>query len=193
MQGYRPIIAINIVVLLILCVVVAYFAECHDGAGRGTAGNVAAEDAAAKDATGKATIGSAVAATSDDAVAGTAIAGLPDVTLNFGGETVTVTPFIPDFRPEDYARNLVEVQPGLDLDERELFDGTTGHLWAVSITTQAVYEVEEVYLDAQHRRLYLRAINKQGEPPSSGHFCLEDGFTREAGVREPWPESSAIR
>ena len=179
MQRYRPIIAINIVALLILCVFVVHFAGFRGGAGQATAGNVASDVATAKDATAKATTGSGVAAAADDAVTGRAISGSPDVIFNFAGETVTVTPFIPDFRPEDYARNLVEVHRDVNPDNGEFYDGTTGQLWAVSITTGVVYEVEQLYLDAQHRRLYMKTIRKQGEPASWGHFPLSDGFASE--------------
>jgi hypothetical protein len=175
MQGYRPIIVINIVALLILCVFVVHFAGFHGGAGQASAGNVAAEVATAKDATpkdaiAKATTGSAVAAAADDGVTVTAIAGSPDVILNFGDETVIATPFFRDFRAEDDARNHVEVHRGVGTDEfanaGELYDGTTHKLWGLSMTTQAAYEVEELYLDAKHNRLYVKAIVKQGETAS---------------------------
>ncbi|HEX4053859.1 MAG TPA: hypothetical protein VHX86_06310 [Tepidisphaeraceae bacterium] len=178
MQRYRPIIAINIVALLILCVFVVHFAGFRGGDGQATAGNVASEVATAKDATDKATTGSAVAA--DDAVTGTATSGSPDLIFNFAGEKVTVTPFIPDFHPEDYARNnLVDVHRDVNPDNGEFYDGVTGQLWAVSITTQAVYEVEQLYLNAQHRRLYMKTISKQGEPARWGYFPLSDGFACE--------------
>jgi hypothetical protein len=186
MQGYRPIIAINIGVLLILCVFVLHFAGFHGGAGQATAGNVAAEVATAKDATredatAKATTGSAIAAPTDDAVTVTAIAGSPDVILSFAGETVHATPFIPDFRPEDDTGNLVEGKSGLNSNEvgiaRELYDGTTGQLRALSMTPQAVYEVEQLYLDAQHRRLILKDIEKQGEPANWDFFRLSGTLT----------------
>ena len=71
MQGYRPIIAINIVVLLIVCVFVVRFAGWHGGAGKATAasaapGDVAANEAVGKDAATNSTNGSAVAAPADD-------------------------------------------------------------------------------------------------------------------------------
>jgi hypothetical protein len=179
MQRYRPIIAINIVVLLILCVCVVRFAGFHGGTGQATAGNVASKVATAKDATAEATTGSGVAAAAADAVTGTATWGSPDVTFDFAGETVTVTPFIADPRPEDYARNLVEEHRDVNPDSGEFYDGATGQLWAVSIKTQAVYEVEQLYLDAQHRRLYMKIISKQGEPASWGYFPLSDGFAGE--------------
>jgi hypothetical protein len=179
MQRYRSIIAINIVALLILCAFVVHFAAFREDTGQATAGNAAAEVATAKDATAKATTGSAIAAAADNAETGRAIAGSPDRIFNFAGDIVTVTPFIPDSRAEDYARNLVEVHRDVNPDNGEFYDGTTGQLWAVSITTGAVYEVEQLYLDAQHRLLYMKTITKQGEPARWGHFCLSDGFARE--------------
>jgi hypothetical protein len=186
MQGYRPIIAINILALLIGCVFTVCFVGRDGGAGKATADNPAAEDAAAndavtknateKDTTATAATGSAVAAAADDAVTG---AGSPDLVFNFAGEKVTVTPFIPDFHPEDYARDLVEVHRDVNPDNGEFYDGTTGQLWAVSIATGAVYEVEQLYLDAQDRRLYMKTIEKQGEPARWGHFPLSDGFANE--------------
>jgi hypothetical protein len=140
---------------------------------------VASEVATAKDATAEATTGSGVVAAAEDAVTGTATSGSPNLIFNFAGEKVTVTPFIPDFHPEDYARNLVEVHRDVNPDNGEFYDRTTGQLWAVSITTQAVYEVELLYLDAQHRLLYMKTIEKQGETARWGHFCLSDGFARE--------------
>jgi hypothetical protein len=179
MQRYRSIIAINIVVLLILCVFVVHFAGLRCGAGQATAGSVASEVATAKDATAEATTSSGVAAAAGDAATGTATSGSPDLIFNFGGEKVTVTPFILDSHPDDYARNLVEVHRDVNLDNGEFYDGATGQLWAVSITTQAVYEVEQLYLNAQHRRLYMKIISKQGEPARWGYFPLSDGFASE--------------
>jgi hypothetical protein len=45
------------------------------------------------------------------------------------------------------------------------------------MTPHAVYEVEQLYLDAQHRRLILKAIEKQGEPANWGFFRLSGAFT----------------
>jgi hypothetical protein len=44
MQGYRRIIAINIVALLILCLFVVHYAGLHGGAGLATAGNAMREN-----------------------------------------------------------------------------------------------------------------------------------------------------
>jgi hypothetical protein len=176
MQAYRPIIAINILALLILCVFVVHIAGFDGGTGKATAGEVAAKHAATN-----ATTGSSVAAAADDAVTETAIAGSPDVILRFSGETVNATPFIPDFRPKDDTGNLVEGQRRVDSNEvataTELYDGTTGQLRALSMTTQAVYEVEKLYLDAQHRRLILKAIEKREEPANWGIFRLSGKAT----------------
>jgi hypothetical protein len=191
MQGYRPIIAINIVVLLILCVFVVRFVGFPGGAGQATARNVAPEvatadvatvkDATPKDATATATTGSAVAAPADDAVTVTAIAGSPDVILSFAGESVNATPFIPDYRPADDTGNLVEGQSGVDSNEvataRELYDATTSQLRALAMRPQGIYEVEQLYLDAQHRRLIYKAIEKRGEPADWGFFRLSSKFT----------------
>ncbi len=179
MQGNRPLIVINIITLLILCVFVVHFAGFRGGAGQATAGSVASEVATVKDASAKATTGSGVAAAAGDAATGTATSGSPDLIFNFGGEKVTVTPFILDSHPDDYARNLVEVHRDVNLDNGEFYDRATGQLWAVSITTQAVYEVEQLYLNAQHRRLYMKIISKQGEPARWGYFPLSDGFASE--------------
>jgi hypothetical protein len=185
MQKYRLLIAINILALLILCVFATGFVF-HGGAGQATAGNVAAEVATAKDAVAKdtaatATTGSAAAPAADDAVTVTAIGGSPDVILSFAGETVNATPFILDYRPEDDTGNLVEGERGVDSNEvataRELYDGTTGQLRALAMTPQAVYEVEQLYLDAQHRRLIFKAIEKRGEPADWGFFRLSSKFT----------------
>jgi hypothetical protein len=181
MQGYRPIIAINIVVLLILCVFVVYFAECHGSAGRGTAGNVATEESVAKDAAGKATTGSDAAAVAGATVTVTAIAGSSNVILNlFGEEIVTATPFYRDLRAEDDASDLVKMHRCMDLNEfpyaMELYDGATGKLWALSMNMQDAYEVEEIYLDPMHNQLIFKAIRKRGEPASWGHFTETDAF-----------------
>jgi hypothetical protein len=109
MQGYRAIIAINILAMVIGSVFAVCFVGRDGGAGKASAGNTAGEDATAKDGIGKdlpnpptkdtaatVTTGSTVAAASDDAVAVTAIAGSPEVFLSFAGETVNATPFIPD-------------------------------------------------------------------------------------------------
>jgi len=176
-------------VLLILCVFVVHYAGLAGGAGKATGGDAAAKDAAgtattdsaAKDAAATATTGSAAVAPTDDAVTVTAIAGSPDVILSFADETVNATPFIPDFRPEDDTGNLVEGQSGVDSNEvataRELYDATTGQLRALAMTPQAVYEVEQLYLDAQHRRLIFKAIEKRGEPADWGFFRLSGKFT----------------
>jgi hypothetical protein len=181
MQGYRPIIAINILVLLILCVFAMRFAGWHGGAGEATAGNATAEEAAAKNPAVTSTSGSAVAAPAEDAVCVTAISGSPDVILSFAGETVHATPFVPDFRPEDDTGNLVEKQSGINSNEvgtaKALYDGPTGQLRALSMTMQDVYEVEQLYLDAQHRRLIFKAIEKRGEPADWGFFRLSGKFT----------------
>jgi hypothetical protein len=73
----------------------------------------------------------------------------------------------------------VEEHRDVNPDSGEFYDGATGQLWAVSIKTQAVYEVEQLYLDAQHRRLYMKTISKQGEPARWGYFPLSDGFASE--------------
>lgn len=198
MQGYRPIIAINILVLLILCAFIVHFAGFR-GAGQATAGNMETKAATAKDATAKATTGSAVAAAVDDGVPVTAIAGSPDVILNFSDETVIATPFFRDIRAEDDARNHVEVHEGVGNNEfasaGQLYDRTTGKLWGLSMTTQAAYEVEELYLDAQHNRLYVKAIVKQGETASWGHFGLTGGFasTMEQGKKLELTTGDGVR
>jgi hypothetical protein len=111
----------------------------------------------------------------------TAISGSPDVILSFAGETVHATPFVPDFRPEDDTGNLVEKQSGINSNEvgtaKALYDGPTGQLRALSMTMQDVYEVEQLYLDAQHRRLIFKAIEKRGEPADWGFFRLSGKFT----------------
>jgi hypothetical protein len=172
MQAYRSLIAINLVVLAILCAVVVRFAGSHFGAAQATA-------VTADDATAKPTAGSAVAAPVDDGVSGRAIAGSPDIFLHFAGDTVKVTPFIRDFRAEDTARNLVEKHESECDNEGELYDGATSQVWAVSITTDAVFEVEQLYWDAQNGRLVVKAINKPGEPASWGHFCMSGHFVSE--------------
>ena len=185
MKGYRPIIAINILALLILCAFAVGFG-LHGGAGQATAGNVAAEvataqDATPKDATAKATAGSDVASAAGATVIVTAIAGSPNVILNlFGEESVTATPFYRDLRAEDDASDLVKMPRRMDLNEfpyaMELYDGTTGKLWALSMKMQDPYEVEEIYLDAMHNQLILKAIKTRGEPASWGHFSETDAF-----------------
>jgi hypothetical protein len=108
MQAYRPIIAMNVLVLLILCVVVVGLGF-HGGAGQATAGNAATKDATPKDATAKATTGSTVTAATDDSLIVTVIAGSPDVILKFADETVIATPFFRDISAEDDTHNLREV------------------------------------------------------------------------------------
>ena len=189
MQGYRPIIAMNIVALLILFLFVVYFAGSHGGAVQATAGNVAADVATAKDAVAKdtaakdtansATTGSAVAAAADDPENGRAIPGSPDRILDFAGVMVTVTPLTPDFLPEDYSRNLVAAHKDGNPENGECYDPTTGQIWAVSITTAVVYEVERLYLDAPHGRLYMKAITRPGEAARWGHVPLSEGFTND--------------
>jgi hypothetical protein len=184
MQSYRSIIAMNIVALLILCVFVVHFAGSHGGASQATAGNMApevvtAKDAVAKDTANSATTGSAVAAAADDPENGRAIPGSPDRILDFAGVMVTVTPLIPDFLPEDYARNLVAAHRDGNPENGECYDPTTGQLWAVSITTAVVYEIERLYLDAPHGRLYMKAIKRPGEAARWGHVPLSEGFTND--------------
>lgn len=179
MQGYRPIIAINIVVLLILCVFVVHFAGSHDGAGQASAGDRTAEVATAREATGmdataKSGTDSAVpaSAVADGDVAGAANTGSSNVILNLPGETVRATPFIRDFRAEDDARNFVQEHNSECADEGELYNRTTGQLWAVSLTTQTVFEVDQVCWDAQNGRLFLTTTNNLGQPSGAGDISV---------------------
>jgi len=188
MQGYRPTIVINILALLVGCVVTFCFVGRDGGTGKATAGNTAAEESAAKDAIAKdvpakaATgfpVAAAAAAPAGDAMSGTSIPGSPDRFLDLPGEPVTATPLVPDFRPEDYGHNLVQAHNDVNPDSGELYDRTTRQLWAVSITTHAVYGVEQLYLDARDRRLYMKTVKEPGEPAMWGHFSLTDSFTSE--------------
>jgi hypothetical protein len=162
------------------------FAGFHGGADQANAGDRAAEVATAKEATGmeptaKARIDSAVPIVSaDGVVAGTPSAGSSNVILNLPGETVKATPFIRDFRAEDGARNLVEEHNSECVDEGELYNRTTGQLWAVSLIAQTVSEVDQLCWDAQNGRLFLTTTNKLGQPSGGwGHFCMTGHFVSE--------------
>jgi hypothetical protein len=180
MQGNRPILAINIVVLLILGLLAVRFLGFRSGAGQANADNAAAEDLAAKDATAKASTSSAAPTAAGVSSTVTAIAGSSNIILNLPGETVNATPFIRDFRAEDGARHLVEEHNSECIDEGELYNRTTGQLWAVSLTTQTVFEVDQLCWDAQNGRLFLTTTNKLGQPSGGwGHFCLTGHFVSE--------------
>jgi hypothetical protein len=45
------------------------------------------------------------------------------------------------------------------------------------MTTQNCYEVEQLYLDVEHRRLIFKAIEKRGEPADWVFFRLSSKFT----------------
>jgi hypothetical protein len=52
--------------------------------------------------------------------------------------------------------------------------GTTGELQMVALTTRSIYQAERAFLDVQHNRLIVKAIEKRGDAPSWGFFRLFD-------------------
>lgn len=180
MQGYRILIAINVVVLLILSLFIVRFRGNFSGATwPSSIANVATgQKVVGEDSTAVAKTDSAIpSAAGDGVVGGPASPGSENVILRFAGETVIATPFLRDFRPQDNIPTFVEKHRDVCLDAGELYDQRTGKLWAVSISTRAVYEVEELYLDTQDGRLFMKEIDKSGDAASWGHLSLSDQVT----------------
>jgi hypothetical protein len=49
----------------------------------------------------------------------------------------------------------------------------------VALTTRSIYRAERAFLDVQHNRLIVQAIEKRGDAPSWGFFKLGDKVVSE--------------
>jgi hypothetical protein len=163
---------ISVLTLLILCALTLSLTGCDGGVGE-----VAAVDGVATDAA--ATAAADVAAeTAADAVTETAIAGTSDVLLEFGSETIDAEPFIAVVEApvgaEDLTAGLSAKNAADDTTITELDNETSGELQMIAMTTRSIYQAEAAFLDLQHKRLILKAIEKKGEAPTWGFFGLGD-------------------
>ncbi|HEX4053860.1 MAG TPA: hypothetical protein VHX86_06315 [Tepidisphaeraceae bacterium] len=168
--AYR-ISGISLLILLVLCALASSIMGCDGGVGEVAAVDAVATDAAATAATDVA----AEAATA--AVTETAIAGSTDIALDVGGDISTVEPFSSALGAGDGAGDMAVGLSGADPDGStitELNNHTTGELQMVALTTRSIYRVEKAFLDVQHNRLIVQAIEKRGDTPSWGFFKLGD-------------------
>jgi hypothetical protein len=74
---------------------------------------------------------------------------------------------------------LTATDPGDGTTITELNNRGTDELQMVELTTRSIYRVEEAFLDAQQKRLMVRAIEKRGDAPTWGFFRLSDSAVRD--------------
>ena len=171
MRAFYSVSGINLLALPVLCALVLSIAGCDGGVGEAVAVD-AASDAAATAAT------DAAAGTAADAVTESAIAGSMDVALDLDGEILAVEPFSTALEMGDSDENLVAGLSGVGPDGTtimELNDKTTGNLQMVAMTTRSLFRAEAAFLDVQHKRLILKAIEREGEAPTWDYYDLGDG------------------
>jgi hypothetical protein len=163
--------AMSLLALLISCALALSVMGCDGGVGEAVAVD-AASDAAATAATDVA------AETAADAVTETAIAGSSDLLLDIGGETIDAEPFIPALEApddaEDLAAGLSVPSPSANTTITEFDNETTGELQMMAITTRCIYRAEAAFLDVQHKRLIIKAIEREGEAPTWDSLRLGD-------------------
>ncbi|MDP9174595.1 MAG: hypothetical protein M3O30_12125 [Planctomycetota bacterium] len=161
---------IRLLTLLILCALALSNMGCDGGVGE-----VAVVDGVATDAAATAAA-DAAAETAADAVTETAIAGSTDIALDLGGDIATVEPFGPALEAGDSAEDMVAGLSSAEPDGTTIteLDNKTGDLQMVTLTTRSIYQAEKAYLDVQHNRLIMQAIEKRGDAPTWGCFKLGD-------------------
>jgi hypothetical protein len=171
MRAFHSVSVINLFTLFVLCALVLSIAGCDGGVGEAVAVD-AASDAAAIAATDVA------AETAAEAGTETAIVGSTDVALDLDGEILAVEPFSTALEMGDSDANLVAGMSGVGPDGTtimELNDKTTGNLQMVAMTTRSLFRAEAAFLDVQHKRLILKAIEREGEAPTWDYYDLGDG------------------
>jgi hypothetical protein len=171
MRAFHSVSVINLFALLVLCALVLSLAGCDGGVGEVAAIDGAASDAAATAATDVA------AETAADAVTETAIEGSTDIALDLDGEILAVEPFSTALEMGDSEENLAAGLSGVGPDGTtimELNDKTTGDLQMVAMTTRSLFQAEAAFLDVQHKRLILKAIEREGEAPTWDYYDLGD-------------------
>ena len=172
MRACDSVSAINLIALLVMCALAVGLLGCDGGVGEVAAVDAVATDAAATAATDVA------AETAADAVTETAIAGSSDLLLDIGSETVDVEPYIPALEvpddAEDLAAGLSATSPSANTTFTEFDNEATGELQVIAITTRCLYRAEAAFLDVQHKRLIVKAIEREGEAPTWDSLRLGD-------------------
>jgi hypothetical protein len=160
----------NVLTLLMLVALALSVMGCDGGVGE-----VAVVDGVASEATAAAAT-DILADTAADAVTETAIAGSTDIALDLGGDISTVEPFSAASEADGSSEELVAGLSATDDDDgttvTELDDKATGDLRLVALTARSVFLAEAAFLDVQHKRLILKAVEKKGDAPTWGSFQL---------------------
>jgi hypothetical protein len=163
---------ISLSILMILCALAVGLMGCDGGVGEVAAVDAVATDAAATAAT------EVAAETAADAVTETAIAGSSDLLLDIGSEAIDVEPYIPALEvpddAEDLAAGLSAPSASANTTITELDNETTGKLQMMAITTRCIYRAEAAFLDVQHKRLIIKAVEREGEAPTWDSLRLGD-------------------
>lgn len=158
MRTVHAIRGINLFVLPVFCALMLSIAGCDGGVGEAVAIDAAAESAA-------------------DAVTMGAIAGSTDVALELDGEMFAVEPFSSEVEMSDPVENLIPGLSGVSPDDTtvtELDDKASGELRLIALTTRSIFRAEAAFLDAQNKRLIVKATETRGAAPTWGFFSLGD-------------------
>jgi len=167
---------ISLLTLLVLCALALSNIGCDGGVGE-----VAVVDGVATDAAAAAAA-DVTAETVADAVTETAIAESTDVALDLGGDIVTVESFGPALEIGDSSEDMVAGLSSAEPDGTtitELDNKSSGDLQMVALTTRSIFQAEKAFLDVQHNKLVMQAIEKRGEAPTWGSFKLGDKAVRD--------------